>query len=198
MKKSLLAIFLMLFSISLLTTSCKDEEKFEKEQEIKISQHKDSVFAFLKNNWKFTLPKPSNELNPLLEDWSAWQEFKQELSLKPVTTIGAFQKKADLLTQKLSSLSYQKIPDELNLPDVKARITLLQTSLNNLHLFVIQEPIEIDRLSKDLKQVNNSIKLLFDQMEENLIKNRVPKEIGEEEMLEAISTERRANPTTTN
>lgn len=198
MKKSLLAIFLMLFSISLLTTSCKDEEKFEKEQEIKISQHKDSVFAFLKNNWKFTLPKPSNELKPLLEDWNAWQEFKQELSLKPVTTIGAFQKKADILTQKLSSLSFQKMPEEINLPDVKARITLLQTSLNNLHLFIIQEPIEIDRLDKDLKQVNNSIKLLFDQMEENLIKNRVPKEIGEEEMLEAISTERRANPTTTN
>ncbi|MEC4115739.1 hypothetical protein [Myroides phaeus] len=198
MKKSLLAIFLMLFSISLLTTSCKDEEKFEKEQEIKISQHRDSVFAFLKNNWKFSLPKPSNELKPLLDDWKAWQEFKQELSLKPVTTIGAFQKKADVLTQKLSSLSYQKMPEEINLPDVKARITLLQTSLNNLHLFIIQEPIEIDRLDNDLKQVNNSIKLLFDQMEENLIKNRVPKEIGEEEMLEAISTERRANPTTTN
>lgn len=198
MKNSILTIFLFLFSLTLLTTSCKDEEKFEKEQEIKIAQHNDSVYAFLQNNWKFIVPQPSNELKPLLEEWKAWQEFNQELELKPVSTIGAFQKKADVLTQKLTSLSFQKFPDELNIPDVKARIALLQTSLNNLHMFITVEPIEIERSRNDIKMVNNSLKVLFEQMEENLIKKKYPKELGEDEMIEAMSSERKANPTSTN
>lgn len=198
MKNSILTIFLVAFSLTLLTTSCKDEEKFEKEQEIKIAQHNDSVYAFLQNNWKFTVPTASNELEPLLEEWNSWQEFKQELQLKPVSTIGAFQKKADVLTQKLTSLAFQKFPNELNLPDVKARLALLQTSLNNLHMFITVEPIEIDRTKKDIKMVNNSLKVLFEQMEENLIKKKFPKEMGEDEMIEAMSSERKANPTSTN
>ncbi len=198
MKNSIFTIFLILCSLTLLTTSCKDEEKFEKEQEIKIAQHNDSVYAFLQNNWKFTVPEASPELKPLLEEWKAWQEFNQELQLKPVSTIGAFQKKADVLTQKLTSLSFQKFPDELNLPDVKARIALLQTSINNLHMFITVEPIDIERSKKDIKMVNNSLNLFFEQMEENLIKKKYPKEIGEDEMIEAMNSERRANPTSTN
>ncbi|MDM1396772.1 hypothetical protein QK342_05775 [Myroides odoratimimus] len=198
MKSNLYILLPLLFLVSIISFSCKDEEKFVKEQELKIAQHNDSVYDYLTKNWNLRVPAASAELGVILKDWKPWQEFVQEVSLKPVSTIGAFQKRANRLSELLQSLTYQQYPKELDLPDIKSRMALLQTSLNNLNMFLEVTPISIEKLDQNLKHTNTALRLLLAQMDENIVKAKLPQEEGEAEMLEAINEERRANPTPEN
>ncbi|MCC9042263.1 hypothetical protein LNQ81_06095 [Myroides sp. M-43] len=189
---------LLLFLASIFMYSCKDNDQFSKDQELKIAQHNDSVYNYLTKNWSLRIPSVTPELDVILKEWKPWQELIQETKLKPVSTIGAFQKKANRISELLTSLTYQQYPEQLNLPDIKARVALLQTALNNLSMFLEVEPIDIKKLDHDIKYVNRAFRLLTAQMEENVRKAQLPKEEGETEMLEAVDTERRANPTTEN
>ncbi|MEC4052325.1 hypothetical protein VSP10_05920 [Myroides odoratimimus] len=198
MKSNLYILLPLLFFVSIVSFSCKDEEKFAKEQELKIAQHNDSVYDYLTKNWNLRIPAASAELDVILKEWKPWQEFAQEVKLKPVSTIGAFQKSANRITELLQSLTYQQYPQELDLPDIKARVALLQTSLNNLNMFLEVTPISIEKLDQNLKHTNTALRLLLAQMDENIVKAKLPQEAGEAEMLEAINEERRANPTPEN
>ncbi len=51
------------------------------------------------------------------------------------------------------------------------------------------------RIAKLIPEINEEIKGLFNQWEEILIKKAIPKEIGEELMLQALDTTRNAKPT---
>lgn len=198
MKSNSYILVPLLFLVSILTFSCKEDNKFEKEQELKLTQHKDSVYQFLTKNWNLRIPETTPELDQILQEWKPWQELAQEVRLKPVSSIGAFQKRSARLAELISSLTYQEYPAELNLPDIKTRVSLLQTALNNLNMFLEVEPIDIKKLDHDIKYVNRAFRLLTAQMEENIRKANIPQEEGEAEMLEAIDNERRANPTTEN
>ncbi|MGL4583737.1 MAG: hypothetical protein ACRCVU_12250 [Flavobacterium sp.] len=198
MKSNSYIIIPVLFLVSILSFSCKDEEKFAKEQELKIAQHNDSVYDFLTKNWNLRFPSLTPQLDSILKEWKPWQELAQEVRLKPVSAIGEFQKRSARLSELLSSLSYQQYPKELDLPDIKARVALLQTSLNNLNMFLEVEPIDIKKLDYNIKYTNRAFRLLTAQMEETIRKASVPKEEGEAELIEAISAERLANPTTEN
>lgn len=195
MKSNTYIILPLLFLVSILSFSCKDEEQYAKEQELKIARHNDSVYDFLTKNWNLRLPSLTPELDVILKEWKPWQELAQEVRLKPVSAIGEFQKRSARLSELLSSLSYQQYPQELDLPDIKARVALLQTSLNNLNMFLEVEPIDIKKLDYNIKYANRAFRLLTAQMEETIRKASVPKEEGEAELIEAISTERLANPT---
>ncbi|TDS57874.1 hypothetical protein [Myroides indicus] len=192
--KNYLFFILSLIALSITTYSCKDNSKVEQERQIKIKEYNDSIFAFVQKNWNFKIPRTSPELAQELENWKMWQEFKQEIELKPVSTLGAFQKKAEKLSSSVLSLTFQSYPNKLNQPDIKARVTVLLTSLNNLEMFIKLDPIPMDKVDIYLKEVQTNLKVLIMQMEENLAKTKIPKEIGEQEMLEAMDETRRANP----
>jgi hypothetical protein len=61
-------------------------------------------------------------------------------------------------------------------------------------MFIKLDPIPMDKVDIYLKEVQTNLKVLIMQMEENLAKTKIPKEIGEQEMLEAMDETRRANP----
>ena len=50
------------------------------------------------------------------------------------------------------------------------------------------------RIAKLIPEINEEIKGLYKQWDEIIIKKAIPKEIGEELMLQALDTTRNANP----
>ncbi|WHT40573.1 hypothetical protein QNH98_08495 [Myroides sp. mNGS23_01] len=89
--KNIWTIILLVLSLNL--TSCKKEVDQSAIEQTKLQQYNDSVFTHLMKEWKFKIPKASKELTPILEDWKAWTNLINELKLRPVSTIGAFQKR---------------------------------------------------------------------------------------------------------
>ena len=59
-----------------------------------------------------------------------------------------------------------------------------------MNLRVIPE----QRIAKFIPEINEEIKGLYKQWDEIIIKKAIPKEIGEELMLQALDTTRNANP----
>ncbi|WP_267740628.1 hypothetical protein [Myroides injenensis] len=192
--KTTFKFILQSFIVLLLLVSCKDEDKLRQVETEKLTMHNDSVFNYLENNWSFKFPNVTADLNGLLEDWKPWNDFKQEMELKPMTSISAYQKKIDLLDTKIQSIIYTKFPQELNTRDIKARITVLQNSIKNLQMFLYLEPIDIPKIETHIKEVKKDLTILIDKMEEIVVKNHLPSEVGEEEMLQLLDTTRMANP----
>lgn len=193
MKKGIF-LTLHLLLTCLLLGSCQDEDKLQQELKQKALQHNDSVFNYLEASWKFDLNQDNQELSEILQQWKIWQEFEQELVIKPVTTIGAFQNKIKVLDNKLQSLTYLKYPEALNSADIKARVTTLLSSIKDLNMFLHLNPIEIDKVDQSISKVNENLDILIDQMQKNLSRPSIKEHLSEEDLQIIYDTVRRANP----
>lgn len=176
-----------------LFASCKKVDTHEQENQLRAQKHTDSVFSILTKNWVFKIPSQSTALQAEVDNWKAWIDFKHDISLKPISSISAFQKKSEALS--VSSLNlFNEIPTNLNRPDIKSRISVLNTLLSNLEMYLTLDKIQEKQIIHLIPQINTAIVSLVNQMEEVVVKKSIPKEVGEAEMLQALDTIRRANP----
>ncbi len=189
---------ILLLVVGLCLTSCKKEIDNSELEQAKIQQYNDSVFSHLMKEWKFKIPKASKELTPILEEWKPWTNLINEVKLRPVSTIGAFQKKAATLSEIAENLTYQSYPAQLNTPDIQTRYTTLLNSFQNLEMYVNLDPVNLDKVDEWLHNIQISLDDIMRMMEENLVRQNYAKQEGEEVMLqemEALRNEtRNANP----
>lgn len=198
--KQYIAVITVLLSFAFLSTSCNDDvQKKQEEKTAQLLKHNDSVFKFLVKNWDFTTPRPTKELGTVIDKWSTWSDLKKELNLKPVSTIQAFQKKSEVLSSNALNMMYQSYPEEVRFPAVKARFTTLLNSLQLLEMYITLDPIDINLVDAHIKDVKKNIRVFYAIMEEELVRNKIPKEEGEIEMISemnerALDATRNANP----
>lgn len=198
--KQYIAVITVLLSFAFLSTSCNDDvQKKQEEKTAQLLKHNDSVFKFLVKNWDFTTPRPTKELGTVIDKWSTWSDLKKELNLKPVSTIQAFQKKSEVLSSNALNMMYQSYPEEVSFPAVKARFTTLLNSLQLLEMYITLDPIDINLVDAHIKDVKKNIRVFYAIMEEELVRNKIPKEEGEIEMISemnerALDATRNANP----
>ena len=189
---------IILLILSLHLTSCKKEVDQNALEQTKLQQYNDSVFSHLMKEWKFKIPKTSKELTPILEDWKAWTNLINELKLRPVSTIGAFQKKAITLSEVAENLTYQGYPSQLDTPDIRIRYSTLLTAFQNLDMYIHLDPIDVEKVDYWLDHIQISLDDIVRMMDENLVRQNYVKEAGEEAMLEEMeelrNEARRANP----
>ena len=95
------------------------------------------------------------------------------------------------LTAKADTLVIS-IPLEYNKPQILSRITTLNTKLKSLETFMNLEVIPQQKVAKLIPEINEEISGLYNQWNEIVIKKAIPKEIGEELMLQALDTTRNA------
>ena len=143
--------------------------------------------------WQFNFPKPRQEVAVTLNKWNEWRQFEIEMLQKPKSTLSAFQMKTKNLSSKADTLSIT-IPIEYNKPQILSRITTLNTKLKSLETFLNLRIIPEQKIATLIPEINEEIKGLYKQWDEIIIKNAIPKEIGEELMLQALDTARNANP----
>lgn len=185
--------YIVLFIISFCALSCKDNRKELEESQLRAQQHMDSVFTLLEKNWNFRVPAIPSDVEDEIKDWKQWIDFAEEIKLKPVASVGAFQKKLEKLNST-SNVLHIDIPEKFNKPEIRSRITVINNTFNSLEMYLNVKPIPIKKIEELLPQVNIQLISLIGKMEELQIKNTIPKEIGEEDMLRALDTVRHANP----
>jgi len=184
-------IFRYIFLLVLFALfSCKNEnQQIESE---KVAQKNEAVFKNISKMWEFKFPTPRPEVAVTLDKWNEWRQFEIEMLQKPKSTLSAFQMKTKNLSKKADTLAIT-VPIEYNKPQILSRITTLNTKLKSLETFINLRVIPEERIAKLIPEINDEIVGLYKQWDEIIIKKAIPKEIGEDLMLQALDTSRNAN-----
>jgi hypothetical protein len=185
MKISVFALLLFTFALH----SCQDDSSKRLAEQKKEAQKKEVVFDKISQAWVFDVyylePQTQNKIN----NWTEWRTFVTEISQKPKSTIGAFQKKSSLLSKRAEELS-TTIPTEFNKAQVRSRITVLTTKVKMLDLYIHLNQIPPEKVTEFVAEINKEIISFQDQLEEIVIRSQIPKEIGEPDFIRMKDTSR--------
>ncbi|WP_264559787.1 hypothetical protein [Flavobacterium sp. N2270] len=183
--------YLILFLSSVLFISCADDSN-RNANSSKVQQKNTEVFLAISKKWSFNFPNARTEIQTTLNEWNDWIQFKKELEQKPKATLLAFQMKIENVAQKSDSLSLT-VPDKFNNPQVRSRLVTLNTKINSLDTFLHLQEIPQKKVFTLIDEINSEIRGVYIQMDEIIIKQAIPKEIGEDDMIKALDTSRMAN-----
>ena len=170
--------------------ACENDSQQQLEAQ-KIAKKNEAIFKNISKMWQFNFPNARPEVKSILNGWNEWRQFEIELSQKPKSTLSAFKMKIKNVSSKADTLVIS-IPMEYNKPQILSRITTLNTKLKSLETFMNLEVIPQQKVAKLIPEINEEISGLYNQWNEIVIKKAIPKEIGEELMLQALDTTRNA------
>ena len=182
--------FILILSLGLI--SCENDAQQQLEAD-KIVQKNEAVFKSISKMWQFNFPNASPVIKANLNAWNEWRQFEIEMRQKPKSSLSAFRLKTKNITTKADTL-VATAPLEYQKPQVLSRLTTLNTKIKSLETFMNLQVIPEARIAKLIPEINEEIKGLYNQWEEIIVKRAIPKEIGEELMLQALDTTRNARP----
>lgn len=182
--------FILILSLGLISCENDAQQKLEAD---KIVQKNEAVFKSISKMWQFNFPNASPVIKANLNAWNEWRQFEIEMRQKPKSSLSAFRLKTKNITTKADTLVVTA-PLEYQKPQVLSRLTTLNTKIKSLETFMNLQVIPEDRIAKLIPEINEEIKGLYNQWEEIIIKKAIPKEIGEDLMLQALDTTRNARP----
>ena len=181
-------IILALLSFFLFISCKKDETLLIIEQQKEVKKQ-EVIFATINKNWSFNAFPSNQSSQSLNQNWAEWRVFLKELSEKPKTSIGAFQKKAKTLSKKALELN-NNIPVTYNKPEIKSRISAVITKINTLNLYINLKNIPDQKIVKLIPEINQEVQSLQLQFAEIDTKNQIKMEDGEEDMIRMLDTTR--------
>jgi hypothetical protein len=170
-------------------SSCSDDSQKREIENKKDLKRKEIVFANINETWNFNTTPINSTSQSMVASWPAWRDLLRELSQKPQSSIGAFQKKARTLTLRVSALPTQ-IPPRFDKPEVQSRILTLTTKINELNLFINLDDIPDKKVTEIIEDINTELTSLQMQMDEIVKKSMIPTEEGESEMIKMLDTSR--------
>lgn len=182
--------FILFFTLTLFINCADDNNR--NANSTKAAQKNAEVFEAISKKWSFIFPNTKPEIQSVLNNWNDWDQFKKELEQKPKTTLLAFQMKIENVAQKSDSLSLS-LPVKFNTPQVRSRLVTLNTKINSLDTYLHLQVIPQKKIFLLIDEINLEIKGVYNQMDEIIIKQAIPKEIGEDDMIKALDTSRMAN-----
>ncbi len=181
--------FYCLLTLFVATVSCTDDTEKRRIENARDMKKKEAVFNNISHAWNFTTEPVNPASQELVANWQQWRIFLDELSQKPQRTIGAFRKKSKVLSQKAADLG-TSIPLAHNKPEIKSRISVLQTKINSLNLFLNLSDIPDQKVLEIISEVNIELASLQKQFGEIVRKRQIPKEEGESDMIRMLDTSR--------
>lgn len=183
--------------LSIVLFSCKDDTAVRLAKQKKEAQKKEVIFDKINKGWVFSTPNLETTTQFKVNNWTEWRAFLTEIKIKPKSTIGAFQKKAKILSKKVMELN-NNIPSEFNKPQVKSRITVLTTKIKAMDLFIHLNQIPDKKVLQFIQDINIEITSLQLQMEEITRRSQIPREQGEPDLIRMKDTARAipSTPTT--
>lgn len=189
MKFKYLYILLLFFGLF----SCKDENEKRQAESIKDIKKKEVIFSNIEKSWVFNAKPINSTAQDKTVSWKEWRAFLTELDQKPKKTIGAFQKKSAELSKKVMDLN-TFLPEEFNKPQMKSRIAILITKVRMLDLYIHLKDIPDQKVVALIPEINTQLVALQNQMDKIALKNKIPLEEGESELLQMIKDTARAIP----
>lgn len=185
----LLKILGLSFALFFTLLSCKEEDN----DKLMVEMEKKNALAFEKINksWNIIIPAQSPEVQSEISKWKEWQSFEQDLKQKPKASISAFKLKVESLAKKSDSL-HLSVPYQFNKPQVRSRIIAMQTKIQALDTYFSLDIVPQDKVEPLIREINKELIAFYNQCNEIVIKNRIPFEVGEKEMISALDTTRNA------
>ncbi len=181
-----ISLFLLLI---FLLNSCQDEDAKRLAANQKEAKKNEKIFNNINKAWVF-IDEPINEVSEQNErQWTEWRDFLKEIGEKPRKTIGAFQKKSTAISKKAIALN-SNIPSQFNQPQIKSRISILITKIKMMDLFIHLSQIPDDKVTLLIGEINKELVSLERQMDNIVVKSKIPKEQGEEDFLKMLDTTR--------
>ncbi|WP_281867125.1 hypothetical protein [Flavobacterium sp. GSB-24] len=169
--------------------SCQNQDEKRLAENEKEAKKKEAIFNNINKGWTF-IDEPINEISEQkLNSWTEWREFMKEIGDKPRKTIGAFQKKSAAISKKAMALN-NNIPPELNVPQIKSRISILITKIKMMDLFIHLNKVPDDKVVFLIQEINKELISLERQMDKIVEKAKIPKEEGEADFLRMLDTTR--------
>lgn len=173
----------------LLMTSCKDNIQSLEAENKKATQKKEVIYKNISKSWDFYGTPINTTSEESAASWTEFRQFLDELGQKPGKTIGAFQKKATALSQKVLLLN-NTIPYQFQQPQIKSRISALITKVRLLDLFIHLDNIPDYKVILLIGEINAELVSLQRQMDKITEKSKIPVEDGESDMLKMLDTSR--------
>jgi len=173
--------------------SCKDDDAKRQAETIKTAKLNDSILKIISENWRFNIAPLNPKVEERLSGWNEWQQFNDELAQKPVGSLNAYREKTKTLVTKTELLK-TGLPAFFDKPQVRSRISVLDTRMKSLYTYISLDIIPEKKVIQLIGEITHEVTSLQNQMNELIILNEVPKEMGEDEMLKAMDTVRMANP----
>ncbi len=175
--------------LSILFFSCQNDNKLLLIEQQKEAEKKEVVFKSIEKGWGFTISPLEPETQAKVKNWLEWQNFLTEIHQNPKSSIGAFQKKAVVLSKKVAELNVN-IPPEFDKPQIKARIAVLITKVKSMSLYINLNQIPSGKVVKLIGEINTEIDFFQLQMEEIVKRSKIPLEEGEQDLLRMKDTAR--------
>ncbi len=175
--------------LSILFFSCQNDNKQLLIEQQKEAEKKEVVFKSIEKGWGFTISPLEPETQAKVKNWLEWQNFLTEIHQNPKSSIGAFQKKAVVLSKKVAELNVN-IPPEFNKPQIKARIAVLSTKIKSMDLFIHLNQIPSSKVVKLIGEINTEIDFFQLQLEEIVKRSQIPMEEGESDLIKMKDTTR--------
>jgi hypothetical protein len=194
MKMNMKYLVVILCSLFLLMSSCKEDSQQRDAENKKAAQKKEVIYKNINKSWDFYATPINTTSEQSVASWTEFRQFLDELGQKPRKTIGAFQKKAAELSKKVLLLN-NNIPYPFQHPQIKSRIGTLITKVRLLDLFIHLDNIPDKKVILLIGEINAELVSLQRQMDKITEKSKIPVEEGESEMLKMLDTAR-AIPTT--
>lgn len=185
MKKQLIG----LLALIILIISCKNDNNQRAIEQEKDIKKKEVVFENINKDWNFIVPNLNPQAQILVNNWVEWRLFKEDISRKPKSSIGAFQQKSKSLSKKASDLNLT-IPSLIATTAVKSRISVLITQIKMLELYMNLQQIPYEKVKLLVPEINLGIASLNAQFEELIRKQQIPLEKGESDMIRMLDTTR--------
>jgi hypothetical protein len=180
---------LVLLIVSLLLFSCQDENKIRLIEQQKEAKKKEVIFNNINKAWVFNIRPLDPTVQGKINNWMEWRSFLTEINQKPKSTIGAFQKKAKVLSKKAAELKFN-IPYEFNKPQIISRISVIETKIKSMSLFINLNQIQDTKVVKSIPEINEEIVSLQLQLEEIVRRSQIPREAGEPDRIQILDTTR--------
>jgi uncharacterized lipoprotein NlpE involved in copper resistance len=185
MKKELISLVALFF----LLLGCKNDDNQRAIEQEKDIKKKELVFENINKDWNFNVPNLNPQAQVLVNNWTEWRLFKEDINQKPKSSIGAFQQKSKSLSKKVTDLSLA-IPPQIATTAVKSRISVLTTQIKMLELYMNLQQIPYEKVKLMVPEINLGIASLNAQFEEIIRKQQIPLEKGESDMIRMLDTAR--------
>jgi hypothetical protein len=169
--------------------SCHKKDTFQLLDVKKDLKKKELIFAKINKSWVFKINPNDSDKKQNEVKWNEWRIFLNELSIKPKSTIGAFQLKSKNLSKKVSDLLLN-IPEQFNVQAIISRVVVLQTKINMLELYINLTQIPDAKVITLVSTVNIEVAALQAQIDEIMIKNKIKVEDGEQDLIMMLDTAR--------
>jgi len=178
-----------LFLLSFLVLSCQNDNQERILAQQKEAKKREVIFNNINAAWNFNVPTMESSAQAVAASWLEWRNFVNEINLKPKSTIGAFQRKAETLSKRVTDLN-NNIPFKYNLPAIRSRISVLTTKIRTLDLFIHLNQIPDEKVISILQETNIEINSLQMQMQEIIRKSLIPIEEYESDIIRMKDTSR--------